>query len=491
MSKAATISSVYTKLIMQPDKNILKTKSNQTNTLNNLFDPDVELVRKLNYFDPNDEIGHSLFSMKSNFVPPLKPVAEKFKLPSIITGNFDKNSLNSQMVEYKNNLYKRNESLKRLEHLANENTLESEKNDLMDNIENLKRDRQNIVQNILNYQDQIKECNVQIEFLQNFDKFSEALFPASNNKNLEIVKSLKRKNTNDDKTFLMAISRIKRDSNDREATINNMILYLEKYRNEKLKLSKKLNDKNKEIKLVGTKLKEIKNKLMLHYHTLLREGLDTRQEGLVWLIKAIWNLNEDVIMSYLPNYLDEKAIDYIFNAARKERNLQNTRNKIEEQRLRLREFHAKKRVKFSIFKTGIVNNFLPQEKNILDKIQFKQQHDPYANNPKDDTEFNVKKIQDLFSKNEIVHEELKRLMNNLKDIESEAENQKRQIAQDKKDEVNRIGREFLLNDYKKRYGMNMKTVISAISGEDNSNSELFRLEKEEKVFYFSPIGIQR
>jgi hypothetical protein len=327
--------------------------------LNNLFDPDVELVRKLNYFDPNDEIGHSLFSMKSNFVPPLKPVAEKFKLPSIITGNFDKNSLNSQMVEYKNNLYKRNESLKRLEHLANENTLESEKNDLMDNIENLKRDRQNIVQNILNYQDQIKECNVQIEFLQNFDKFSEALFPASNNKNLEIVKSLKRKNTNDDKTFLMAISRIKRDSNDREATINNMILYLEKYRNEKLKLSKKLNDKNKEIKLVGTKLKEIKNKLMLHYHTLLREGLDTRQEGLVWLIKAIWNLNEDVIMSYLPNYLDEKAIDYIFNAARKERNLQNTRNKIEEQRLRLREFHAKKRVKFSIFKTGIVNNFLP------------------------------------------------------------------------------------------------------------------------------------
>jgi hypothetical protein len=103
----------------------------------------------------------------------------------------------------------------------------------------------------------------------------------------------------------------------------------------------------------------------------------------------------------------------------------------------------------------------------------------------------VKKIQDLFSKNEIVHEELKRLMNNLKDIESEAENQKRQIAQDKKDEVNRIGREFLLNDYKKRYGMNMKTVISAISGEDNSNSELFRLEKEEKVFYFSPIGIQR
>ena len=37
-----------------------------------------------------------------------------------------------------------------------------------------------------------------------------------------------------------------------------------------------------------------------------------RKDGLTWIIKAIWNLGFDVITSYLPNFLDESSINYLF-----------------------------------------------------------------------------------------------------------------------------------------------------------------------------------
>ena len=59
-------------------------------------------------------------------------------------------------------------------------------------------------------------------------------------------------------------------------------------------------------------LKKIKSKLLAHYHKILMEGKDTRSEGLSWLIKAIWGLGSKVILSYLPNFMDEQSISYLF-----------------------------------------------------------------------------------------------------------------------------------------------------------------------------------
>ena len=68
-------------------------------------------------------------------------------------------------------------------------------------------------------------------------------------------------------------------------------------------------DKNNE------EIKKITNKLLYHYHTILSEGKDTRKEGLVWIIKAIWNLGSNVIISFLPNFLDEECIKFIFKVS--------------------------------------------------------------------------------------------------------------------------------------------------------------------------------
>jgi hypothetical protein len=38
-----------------------------------------------------------------------------------------------------------------------------------------------------------------------------------------------------------------------------------------------------------------------------------RKEGLVWIIKAIWNLGHKVSVEYFPDTLDEQLISYLFN----------------------------------------------------------------------------------------------------------------------------------------------------------------------------------
>jgi hypothetical protein len=96
------------------------------------------------------------------------------------------------------------------------------------------------------------------------------------------------------------------------------------------KLKIKLEEINYKLDEIKEESKVIKNKLLLHYHKILNKGIDTRQEGLIWVIKAIWNLGHNVIMYYFPSFLDEKSIDFLFSIAHKEFSLQKINNEIEE-----------------------------------------------------------------------------------------------------------------------------------------------------------------
>jgi hypothetical protein len=41
-----------------------------------------------------------------------------------------------------------------------------------------------------------------------------------------------------------------------------------------------------------------------------------RKEGLSWIIKAIWNLGNEIITSYNPNFLDKASITYFLSIFR-------------------------------------------------------------------------------------------------------------------------------------------------------------------------------
>ena len=73
------------------------------------------------------------------------------------------------------------------------------------------------------------------------------------------------------------------------------------------------------------------------------------------------------------------------------------------------------------------------------------------------------------------------MMNQIKNLESEYENKKREFNEFKRKELNRIAHEFLLNDYERRYNIKQEIMVSAITGEDKRNSEMLRQNKQQKV----------
>lgn len=49
---------------------------------------------------------------------------------------------------------------------------------------------------------------------------------------------------------------------------------------------------------------------------MLKEGIDARKDGLIWLIKALWLLGEDVNVNCMPLFLDSECIKFLFENAK-------------------------------------------------------------------------------------------------------------------------------------------------------------------------------
>lgn len=63
-------------------------------------------------------------------------------------------------------------------------------------------------------------------------------------------------------------------------------------------------------------LVNVKTQQKQHYYEILKEGLDSRKDGLMWIIKNLWYLNENVQMSAFPDFLDTESIKYILEYAK-------------------------------------------------------------------------------------------------------------------------------------------------------------------------------
>lgn len=57
----------------------------------------------------------------------------------------------------------------------------------------------------------------------------------------------------------------------------------------------------------------LKEMLFQYYHNVLENGKEFRNEGLSWVVRAIWNLGSDVKISKMPSYLDKDSIYYLIN----------------------------------------------------------------------------------------------------------------------------------------------------------------------------------
>ena len=287
---------------------------------------------------------------------------------------------------------------------------------------------------------------------------------------------------------------------------------------------------NEKLKKLHSIQHKIKDSLYMYYLSILKEGKDTRDEGLAWVIAEILNLGKKVLISHVPKYLDEKSILYLFIKAHIILKIKYIEKKINElndnekdkANKEIKKITLRDNLKLKARKT--LNNI--KEKFIFNKYETNIKKMPLIENEKNSSNLNPislnkYKISSLFLKksdkklsksnsmiiykhrnNYLQDEKGNDISNNIKINE----NKKLLLKQNKKisfekyiawkdeieklkelketlkeKEMERIFEEFRLKKYSKKYNIDKKIVLSALIGEQNITKEFTIQNKKEKL----------
>lgn len=235
-----------------------------------------------------------------------------------------------------------------------------------------------------------------------------------------------------------------------------------------------------EVKNIKSSLKKLKmhlkmkKKIMLdYYHNILLKGKDTRTEGLPWVIKAIWNLESDVQMKYLPTFLDEKAINYLFEYASKANQLKKVTREIAELKDCLSQQNKQKLFHTHLLKSTKQNNLITSfsdadKKKPIDFLNKKKQNDSHVDN------FSFS-LQLTSTKNQITFDDASlKCIAKINKLEQDKNDIVKEMVQLKENEMRRITKEYIDNDYEKRFNVLQDDVISALIGEENKDKEYYK-----------------
>ena len=439
----------------------------------------------------------------------------------------------------------------------------------------LKNNKKNLENELKNIEDEIYDKKLNIELMRNeifqknvkekiIQKYEEEF---KENQDQEILNNIKNQTKEIDKETLFAVINKNKDVYDlkeqqiKEAQklmskqdlkavlkekafkskLNNIILgnqLLSKRKSEqfisdikskkdrKKIICKDLNYYHEKLENLHYLQKKIKNKLYTHYLSILKEGSDTREEGLAWIISEILNLGKKVLMSYMPTYLDEKCVLYLFLKAHiilkikyiekklnefreifRKKGLIQKQGKREMQNLKAMnalnfikqkffnnnsETTNEKTTNFENEKNQINSTSTSQNKNSIlftkenkkrlqraSSVFFKINHNNYFNSNEESNEImNNIKLKDikkyLSRKNNKMHFE------EYFELNKEIEKLKKLKEILKEEEMKRIFEEFHRNKYLQRYKVEKDVVLSALIGEENISNETFIQNKKEK-----------
>ena len=251
-------------------------------------------------------------------------------------------------------------------------------------------------------------------------------------------------------------------------------------------LENALNKIDKDLETSRKEEKEIISKLMLFYKELLFKGKSLKKDGLVWIIKAIWYLGENVPMSFMPQFLDFESIDYLFKLAHKQLEIEYFSKKIREMKLNLKKDISIK-YKDDIKKLNISNKVENENNNkysSFDKKKLysnmKKENNVLANENKKDVyrdlvkEFEEKNLQfEIMNLPEV---------NRINSVKKHVEKIRDDIIKLKKNEIKRISKCFIENNYEEKYHTNIETVLSALIGTDAKDTEMNKYNTHKKNY---------
>ena len=457
-------------IITNSSLHLFRRNSNKSTVQNQFLCKDETLVRKLN-LDSN-ETPYKLIEES----PEIFNILDEKRIQYILDfnklngKNFKSKSEENIILERKNRKF-----IQKLSVVQNEVELKEKLSDLKKKIEQLKEEKENYNNEISKLINKIDDNGIYLDAILSHNNSNTNILKEfnsgkkiDNNKINELRRSSSILLKDDFKTKKFnLISSLQRDFEQNQKKKNEFENDITNNKENILLLKEKISKINEEINLLKIQYNNNKKELINHYHQLLYEGIDTRDEGLIWIIQSIWDLNEDVNMEFIPNFLDENAIEYLFIIANKKNSLRKIDKNIEILKIKYNydcnnNKNENKKDENEIFKTLPLIKSNNKLKINLRNLNFGIGN--YKVNNSYTFKNVIKKLDDekkLKNKNELEDLEVYLQLKKLKECIL------KEIEILKKKEMNRIMREFLENDYERRFKVSFEIVLSALVGEYN------------------------
>ena len=492
---------------------------------------DIDLVQNLNPDSTRDLVSKLLLKKK---------LKNKLESQVNLFNYFKKNNYDDD-DDYDENLKDEEEYKvleKRLLKISQSNLIEKELNYRLQDIKkkfNIKKKNKHEINN--KFTDKLKEIdNIEydIQLLdykskENSLRNSQLIYPNSNDNNINKKQnmSFSFKNAKSPKIEHMRrvsklqdylLSQKKTDNEKKEK--QNKILEIQK---ELKDLKKPLTLLNNEINELKTNEKNTKVELLKHYLELLYVGKEVRNEGLIWIIKSIWKLGENVPISFMPKFLDFDAIQFLFNYAKISTELEYIKKLIRELKHKLKEKVNNTQISngsiikeeltsrnnmFNIInsnfkdKTNVMKKFsesnriiIPRKNSVLfnrnnifrKKLLYSSSSPDLMKNifnnsninmeEQNEKKFEIKSTMSQISKildkkkDELYFDKMPEI-NEINNFQKKIISLNKQLEEMKKKEIQRIFKEYTVNEYEKVYHAPIEIVLGALIGEHARNIQM-------------------
>ena len=511
-----------------------ETKSEKRIPINLKMNPKIKIIHILNFEEEVDEILITDLNLEKQ-----KEKIDKNKTIKLIRlGLYKKREKEKENTnEYNENetiAEKEKENEEDLEKIDIENRdkerkLEKKLKETLYNIEQYRNDCKRLNNQINDINKTIEDYQIELNVLTNYaeeyekkiqEKARENTDNNENNENLNDIENnneiydspTKKKNKIPQIQIFEHLSKMmimKQQRDERKKEIRENLLIKEsikkKVENDLLKKRDLCNQAKKD-------LYRIRKNLINSYHLKLYEGLDFHNDGLPSIIKDIWSLGVNVNVSFMPTYLDDPTIDFLFKKARQSIELNKIRQVIKDNENELVNFlkdwkknnqeinnFLNKNNMFGLnnnnksnenknnfnenelFKTKISDISLsylqPYPKTKQFMIEYKKKHPNLFQR-----ETPVVDIKSIPFKSFNIPVKITEKNKHIEKLKYFLEIKMEQNKQKDKKEVERLNKEFIKNNYKEKYEVNVETLFGALFGEEKKNEMLIYYAKLEKEF---------
>jgi len=280
---------------------------------------------------------------------------------------------------------------------------------------------------------------------------------------------------------------------------------------EKIKLESELIKKRSIFNKAKEEFCSVRNELINRYHMKLYEGISYHNEGLPSIIKDIWKLNVQVNTNFMPSYLDQKSIQYLFQKAKQSLEINKLRQEIKDAEndfvsnlkewknndnieLNNNDYPNKKPNKFfnkkdesknlpfdesELFKTKIsdisISYLDPYPKTKQFILDYRRNHPQKFKKEMPKIKFKTLKFKSFNIPSKIIEKNKK-----VEKLKYYLEIKLNQNEMNDKKEVERLTKEFILNNYQKKYKVNIETLFGSLFGDKKNEMLIYysRLEKD-------------